>query len=72
MLYTCAHSLDHVNTHDMTTNLKWSFFLMALRGTLIPLFKKISYAPMGSLGHTSETEVRGTTMYWSLPLRLKK
>ena len=57
MLYTCAHSLDHVNTHEMTTNLKWSFFLMTLSGTLIPIFKKISYAPTGSLGHSSETKV---------------
>jgi hypothetical protein len=72
MLYTCAHSLDHVNTPDMTTNLKWSFFWMTLRGTPIPTFKKSSYAHTGSLGHTSETKVRGATMYWSLPLRLKK
>ena len=41
----------------MTTNLKWSFFLMTLSGTLIPIFKKISYAPTGSLGHSSETKV---------------
>ena len=47
----------------MTTNLKWSFFLMTLSGTLIPNFKKISYAPMGSLGHTSETEVSGEFVY---------
>ena len=63
MLNTCVHSLDHVNTHDMTTNLKWSFFWMTLRGTPVPLFKRISYAPMGSLGHTSETEVSGEFVY---------
>jgi len=60
MLYTCAHSLDHVNTHEMTTNPLWSFFLMTLRGTPVPTLKKISYAHTGSLGHTSETKVRGT------------
>ena len=72
MLKACVHSLDHVSTPFMTTNLKWSFFWMTLRGTPIPTFKKSSYAHTGSLGHTSDTQVRGTTMYWSLPLRLKK
>ena len=50
LYYMRAHGL-------MTTNLKWSFFLMTLSGTLIPIFKKISYAPTGSLGHSSETKV---------------
>ena len=54
----------------MTTNPKWSFFLITLSGTPVPTFKKISYAPTGLLGHTSETEARGATMYWSIPIRL--
>ena len=70
MLYTCAHSLDHVNAHDMTTNLKWSFFWMTLRGTLIPTLRRIAYAHRGLQCPSSETQARGAVMYWSTPIRL--
>jgi len=70
MFKACVHSLDHVSTLTMTKNLKWSFFLITLRGTLIPTLRRIAYAHRGLQCPSSETQARGAVMYWSTPIRL--